>query len=505
MADSPFISLSWNGHESFVNGQHSCELGHRIARTGSETTDGVYCGWHWDGQRLVVYNDRYGMFPMFYCQTGSRLLVSPSLLTLIEHGAPVDVDHASLYLFLHLGMYVGERTPFERIQVVPPAAEFIWRDGVLTCRGQLAHVALQNLGRDDAIEGFATHFRQAIARRAPAQGRYAVPLSGGRDSRFILLELCRQGYRDALCLTGKHCFYECDPNVEIARELARRLGLEHDSLDPPDSPVGSGREKNRRTHFSSTEHEWYLPIVARLGNSYQSIYDGIGGDVTTDILGGGRCTVDTSRRFETGDLDGVAHDLFEEMETTMGRLLTPTFFSRCDGSMARHLLRTEMEKHAAAPNPVASFFFWNRTRRAVALIPYGLLSDIRHVYSPFLDHDLFDFLTSLPWRSLADNRLRTETLHRAYPDFADLVFADDPAMAAPSAHVRRSHNARYARELLGRMLAHPSPRPWIARRAPVLSMLAASAAVPAAADRYAWLFDRLVYLLQIEELVGGRA
>ena len=60
------------------------------------------------------------------------------------------------------------------------------------------------------------------------------------------------------------------------------------------------------------------------------------------------------------------------------------------------MLRAELAKHADAPNPVASFFFWNRTRREVSLIPYGLLRTIPTVHSPFLDHDLYDLMTSLP-------------------------------------------------------------------------------------------------------------
>ncbi len=502
MDAAPFISLAWNGNDCQVEGQHACEFGHRISRPGSAHADGIFCGWHWDGNRLLVYNDRYGMFPLFYCQVGNRLLVSPSLTTLLARGASMDMDHTSLYLFLRLGVYVAERTPFEHIRAVPPAATFSWRQGVLSLAGRYARVPTQSLSRKDAVDGFITLFRQAIARRTPADGHYAVPLSGGRDSRFILLELWNQGHRDPFCITARRSHYPRDPNVDIAGALTRRLGLQHVVVDPPASPVAAEREKNLRTHLCAAEHEWYLPIAARLESGFQSVYDGIAGDITTDILGHGESTADTSRRYEAGDLDGVSRELFDGMANTMGLLLTPTVFSRFDESKARHLLHEELERHAGAPNPVASFFFWNRTRRAVALIPYGLLSGLSLVYSPYLDHDLFDFFTSLPWRSVADNQLRSETIRRAYPDFADLPFDDDPPVARPSEHALRRLNTRYARELLGLMIKHRTPRPWLARRAPVLSLLAGAAASGTIATHYAWLFDRLVYLLQIEELVA---
>ena len=47
------------------------------------------------------------------------------------------------------------------------------------------------------------------------------------------------------------------------------------------------------------------------------------------------------------------------------------------------------------PDPIKSFNFWNRNRRELALWAYSVLRDVPHVYTPYLDHDLFDFLMGL--------------------------------------------------------------------------------------------------------------
>jgi hypothetical protein len=39
--------------------------------------------------------------------------------------------------------------------------------------------------------------------------------------------------------------------------------------------------------------------------------------------------------------------------------------------VALERLIAELKGHAPSPNPVQSFYFWNRTRRAVALLPFG--------------------------------------------------------------------------------------------------------------------------------------
>ena len=57
--------------------------------------------------------------------------------------------------------------------------------------------ALSRLTRAEAIEHYASLFRTAVLKREPG-GDFALPLSDGRDSRHIFLELCRAGRNPAL-------------------------------------------------------------------------------------------------------------------------------------------------------------------------------------------------------------------------------------------------------------------------------------------------------------------
>jgi len=100
-----------------------------------------------------------------------------------------------------------------------------------------------------------------------------------------------------------------------------------------------------------------------------------------------------------------------------------------------HLAR-EVAIHFDAPNPVASFFFWNRTRREVALSPFALMHGTT-VYAPYLDRDVFDLLATLPASLLVDRRFHTDAIARAYPHMAEVPY-----------------EARTVE----------SPRPWLQRR-----------------------------------------
>jgi hypothetical protein len=86
-------------------------------------------------------------------------------------------------------------------------------------------------------------------------------------------------------------------------------------------------------------------------------------------------------------------------------------------------LSKEIAAHAAAPNPFSSYVFFNRTRREIALSPYSILSEIGTVHSPYLDHDVFDLLLSLPGRMFLDHKFHSDAIDRAFPEYAGVPYS----------------------------------------------------------------------------------
>ena len=195
--EEPCIHINTVGGQTVWSGAANSAVGHRIPKSGHQIEDGVFAGWSWDGAVLRAWNDRYGIRPLYYLSRGEEIALSTSILRLLAEGASAELNYSGLAVFLRLGTFLAEDTPFRDIRALPANASFEWKNGVLSVTGGLRHAKPQRLSRNAALDGYILLFREAIRRRQPAVDDFAVPLSGGRDSRHILLALCEAGHRPA--------------------------------------------------------------------------------------------------------------------------------------------------------------------------------------------------------------------------------------------------------------------------------------------------------------------
>lgn len=489
----PFIHIKKEADRYEFAGESARFFGHVLPSTRYERPDGIYAEWMWDGDRLIVRNDRYGFYPLYYFTRNNEIALSPSLTKLIALGAPTDLDDAGMAVFLRLGFFIGEATPFTSIKLVPPDCRFQWRDDHLNVSGQFPIIKPQHLKRGELIDAFATLFRQAMQRRLPV-GRSAVPISGGRDSRHILLELCAAGHQPDICPTLRHFPPRNDADAESARELVNALKLKQIVLTKPRSRFKAELRKNLQTNFATTEHAWILPLADYLNGKVQTMYDGIAGDV----LSAGHCQ-DSKRLayYEASNFAGLAKFWLSDPDNLLSEkalrdLLTPQSYRRFSDELAVGHLTSEIEKHSCAPNPVASFVLFNRTRRAIATSPYCLFKSIPNVFSPYLDHDVYDLLSSQPASMVLDYQLHTETIERTYSRYAKIPYGKKEYVIKDPGYQRR-----FALNVLKHYL---TTRPHCINSSYLLPRLLRSVAT--GSDSIASLGPTCAYLSQLEALTS---
>lgn len=465
--------------------------------------DGIFARWSWDGARLKVQNDRYGLFPLFYYCTDGEIGISPSIHRLIKEGAPTELDEAGLAVFLRLGFFIGDDSPYKHIRALPPNTTLEW-DGEVKLQSDGYTLGKRNstISRDRAIDEYIALFRQSMRRRLPINERFAVPLSGGRDSRHILLELLHQGHQPECCVTMKYYPPRSNEDAEVAAKITHELGLPHVLLDQKESWFKAEYKKNLATNLCADEHAWYLGASDYLSKNFKVAYDGIAGDV---LSAGLFVTAKRLKLFQSEHTTNIANELLQNQnEAALRALLTTTMYARCDRELAVSRLQPEIEKHLHASNPIGSFFFWNRTRREIALVPYGLLGSLPRVFSPYLDHDLFDFLVSLPVTMLADHTFHTDTILRAYPQYAHIPYQGQ-LVPQRDYHDRNAHlllNAQFGRDFAKYLLfSKPSK---IMRNSFLFPRLLASLTSQKVSASATWYAPIALYLHQLEFLPQQR-
>src|SRR5262245_31270116 len=86
-------------------GEPNGKRGHQIRNAAHPQIDGIFIEWNWDGETLILRNDRYGCHPLFYYANSTEIAISNSIDSLLAAGAPRELDDAGLAAFLRLGHF----------------------------------------------------------------------------------------------------------------------------------------------------------------------------------------------------------------------------------------------------------------------------------------------------------------------------------------------------------------------------------------------------------------
>jgi asparagine synthase (glutamine-hydrolysing) len=417
--DENFIRISRSGGQWAVAGQPHVLLG-RSTKAEAERWPVGFVEWNWDGHQLIATTCRYGILPAYWYADDQQIILSDRISGILRYLAP-NLEPVAIALLLRMPFLVNDITPFKGVHRLPAGAKLVWADGELHLSGERPQPGEIFAGnRQEAIGRYIELFRAAVQRCGFLLENYAVALSGGRDSRHIFLELIAQGKKPLFCFTALHFPPIEDYDLEVASLLAARLNIEHRVIAQPRDVLPQFLEHNRLVEFCTWEHPWCVSIRNWLGKQY-CITDGIAGDVLSAGLFQSVDLLDLAERQEWNLIAGKIIDSWGGLNSK--NLYKKNVLDRFPSHLAQEAIVKELQLCACSINPIRDFYFWNRTRRCIALIPFCIFSESICV-TPFLDPALFDFLCSLPPNISADKAFHTDVIIQAYPEFADIQFGE---------------------------------------------------------------------------------
>ena len=182
-------------------------------------------------QRVVLFNDRYGIQPLYYHHGPDKLVFSGEVKGVLA-GLPAapDISPEGVADQLAFDGVLNEKTLFKHVFRMPPASVWVrerekkwekkkYRD--LAAAGSAPRYA------PDEVEPAAQQVMERIIPRY-LRGDYLLSLTGGNDTRLMMAFLDR-GQPPAGTFT-----YGLSPktaDVRLAKRVARTLGLPHECIE----------------------------------------------------------------------------------------------------------------------------------------------------------------------------------------------------------------------------------------------------------------------------------
>lgn len=388
-------------HALFI--REAAATGDAKATIGAEP---FHASWDWTGQSLTLETDRFGLQPVFYRQAEGFFAVSTTIDALLQ--ADEAFDWGALGLFLRLGFFIDNDTPFRDIRLAPADSTLRWRDGALTIEARRRPQVRPYTGsRQQAKDIYIELFREGLKGLIEAyqDAPISCPLSGGRDSRHIFLELSRLG-------VPFRAFTVALDNANddsIAAALCAQFQVEHTIVPMGRPSLKTARAMQAATNYATIEHRWMVGMAEAIPSGV--VFDGVAGDV---LSAGHFATERMLSQFRQRNLEALAEDLLKG-EEGLRNLLQPWLYEKVNREEAKQRLVNELARHVETPSPIASFFLANRTRRVASLMATTVFKHCQGLMPFFLD-PVHDFLFALPGEMTVDYKLHSETLAQAFPE-----------------------------------------------------------------------------------------
>ena len=172
--------------------------------------DGMFAFAIWDEkeQQLFAARDRFGEKPFYYYEDDEHFIFASEMKALWAAGVEKRVDNKMMLNFLVLGHvqnpFDKEQTFFQNIYSLPPAhfLKFNTKNFKLKIQNwwSLNKELIIDIHPDDAIHKFSELFAVSIKRRLRSDVAYGTTLSGGLDSAAILANIVELNQQ----LKGQH-------------------------------------------------------------------------------------------------------------------------------------------------------------------------------------------------------------------------------------------------------------------------------------------------------------
>ena len=475
------MQLEAKGHSFHTNSDTEIivHLYEEVGEHCVEQLSGMFAFALWDErqQKLLLARDRIGQKPLFYARDGSDFLFGSEMKAILAlHRHAPELDPLAMHDYLSLRFILVPRTIFKHIQKLPPAHTLVFQNGQIRLRRywQLSFREKLTLSEPETLEALREQIQRTVESHMISDVPVGAFLSGGLDSSLIVAILARDLERTPK--TFSIGVEESDfDELPFARMVAKEYGTQHVEervsanliqslpdiiwhLDEPSDPIAACMFQAAQLASSHVKvvlggdggDELFAGFDRYVGARYIDAYSLMPYTIRQGLMGPMLDRLTDSFRYKslTQKLRWVHH--LSLQATAAAQYAEATCFFRFTHEGKRELYSdalwrelgerdstvaiTEPFDHGEADNLLDRMLYTDFVTRlpehSLVLTDRMSMAHGLEARSPFLDHELVEFLAKVPakikvqnhqpkslMRKLAANYLPAQILQRKKQGF----------------------------------------------------------------------------------------
>ena len=397
--------------------------------------DGMFAFVIWDEQEKTAFlaRDRFGEKPLFFYRDDEQFIFASELKALWAAGVKKESNPKMLFNFLTIGYTQnptdGFETFFQEIFKLPARSFLLYRplSGTteVSSYWDIEIAQTQSIKEENAIDTFCSLLDTSISRRLRSDVRLGTSISGGLDSSSIVAGILRQpdAPRPMLSFSALFPGFEKDESAYV-RLLTQHFSLENYPTTP--SAVDLVRDFERLAYhqeepfLSSSIYAQFQVFGLAAAHSVKVLLDGQGAD---ELLAGYHkyyswywqelyrsdkkafaLELEAARESGISDRWTWKNRLAAHLPVYAGIFLKKkrTAQQRRSSDLARDFVRQYGESYYDIPHidRLSGILYYNTFMNGMEeLLRYADRNSMAHgveVRLPFLNHELVEFVFSLP-------------------------------------------------------------------------------------------------------------
>jgi len=249
----------------------------------------------WDRRRrrLLLYRDRIGKKPLYWCQIGLDLVFASEIKAILAHDrVSRQIDFPALYHYFSLKNLSAPATAYRDIKQLLPGHYLIWENSKVEIHPYW-HLdfsqPLTDITPDEAAQHLLTLLEDSVRLRMQCDAPYGAYLSGGVDSSSVVALMCRRQNQPVISFSlgydeePQGQFLGKSQDMFFARLMSQRLATEHHEYILSAKEFAEGLPRVMESFdepFSGTISTFFLSILI-----HRHVKVALSGDGADELFG----------------------------------------------------------------------------------------------------------------------------------------------------------------------------------------------------------------------------